>query len=279
MSKSYIIEGKFSPVYKTDDFEIEIELLKSNLRIRGLSKSLLIHKKIELSKEHAIYILEGPNSCYIGQTTDVQTRINNHKDNNKSDFQRCFILSKKDFDLRGYLDYIESYAIKEMEEQGYLLDNSKKPDPNNDILSIYKKEMANEWIHEFLSFLPILGFKKSPRPSINLPKLTQPKVIKQKDVINLKFNGNLINGKYNVEILINLFKLIGINNIIQNCSSIFNSSFHLTNIKIDKKTKCACHELKENNNTYYLYINISKNNLCKKIMKIKDILQLNIEIN
>lgn len=89
--KPHIIEGIFRPVPKTKDFELELNLPKSGLKIKGLSKKLLIEKKTELEKEHAIYILDGPLNCYVGKSTDIQSRINNHKDKNKSDFTRCFM--------------------------------------------------------------------------------------------------------------------------------------------------------------------------------------------
>lgn len=273
--KTHIIEGIFRPVYRTDDFELELSLPKSALKIKVLSKKLLSEKKSELEKEHAIYILEGPVSCYVGQSTDVQSRINNHKDKNKSDFSRCFILSKKDTDLRGYLDYMESYAIREMESLGYTLDNSKKPNPDDDILPHYKKEMAKDWIDEFLSFLPILGFKKSPTP---LPIVTQPISTKTvSNIIRLKLNGNLIGGTDSREVFTKLLQQIGLDVIEKQCTSIFSSAFTLSNVHTKPKYG-SCHELKENNQTYYLYLNISKNDLCKKIIKIKEILKLNIEI-
>ncbi len=273
--KTHIIEGIFRTAYRTDDFELELILPKSALKIKGLSKKLLIEKKSELEKEHAIYILEGPTSCYVGQSTDVQSRINNHKDKNKSDFSRCFILSKKDTDLRGYLDYMESYAIREMESLGYTLDNSKKPNPDDDILPHYKKDMAKDWIDEFLSFLPILGFKKSPNPLPIVTQVNNPKTVS--NVISLKLNGNLINGSDSREVFTKLLQQIGLDVIEKQCSSIFGSAFTLS--KVHTKPKYgSCHELKENNQTYYLYLNISKNDLSKKIIKIKEILKLNIEI-
>lgn len=273
--KTHIIEGIFRPVYRTDDFELELNLPKSALKIKGLSKKLLIEKKADLEREHAIYILEGPVSCYVGQSTDVQSRINNHKDKNKSDFSRCFILSKKDTDLRGYLDYMESYAIREMESLGYTLDNSKKPNPDDDILPHYKKEMAKDWIDEFLSFLPILGFKKSPNPLPIVTQITTPNTAS--NVISLKLNGNLINGSDSREVFTKLLQLIGLDIIEKQCSSLFGAAFTLS--KVHTKPKYgSCHELKENNQTYYLYLNISKNDLSKKIIKIKEILKLNIEI-
>jgi predicted GIY-YIG superfamily endonuclease len=273
--KTYIIEGVFRSVYKTDDFELELNLPKSALKIKGLSKKLLIEKKTELEKEHAIYILEGPVSCYVGQSTDVQSRMNNHKDKNKSDFSRCFILSKKDTDLRGYLDYMESYAIREMESLGYKLDNSKKPNPDEDILSPYKKEMANDWIDEFLSFLPILGFKKSPTPLPIVNQSITPTIVN--NVITLKFNDTLIHGINNRNIFTILLQKIGLEIIEKQCSSIFGTGVKLSKI-YEKPRYGSCHELKENNQNYYLYFNISKNDLCKKIIKIKEILKLNIEI-
>ncbi len=47
------------------------------------------------------------------------------------------------------------------------------------------------------------------------------------------------------------------------------------NLEWKFKEKLFSYYLKKN---YYLYLNISKNDLCKKIIKIKEILKLNIEI-
>lgn len=172
---------------------------------------------------------------------------------------------------------MESYAIREMESLGYTLDNSKKPNPDDDILPHYKKDMAKDWIDEFLSFLPILGFKKSPNP---LPIVTQPIPTVPKiasNVISLKFNGNLISGTDSREVFTKLLQQIGLNIIEKHCSSIFGAAFTLNKVYTKPKYG-SCHELKENNQKYYLYLNISKNDLCKKIIKIKEILKLNIEI-
>ena len=275
--KAHIFEGMFKPLPKSDDFELELNLSKSSLKIKGLSKKFLIEKLTELQKEHAIYILEGPVKCYVGQSKDVQSRIKNHKDKNKSDFSRCFILSssKQNDDWRGYLDYMESYTIKEMESLGYLLDNTQKPNPDDDILSHYKKELTNEWIDEFLSFLPILGFKKSP----NILSIINKPIIMNKttNIINLKLNGNLIIGENSRAVFTKLLQLIGLDVIEKQCSSMFDSAFTLTKAYTKPKYGSSL-EIKEKNNTYYLYLNISKNALIQKITKIKEILKLNIEI-
>lgn len=133
--------------------------------------------------------------------------------------------------------------------------------------------MANEWIREFLSFLPILGFKKSPTI---LPTLKTINTVKNTNVIKLMFNDILITGLDNREVLIKLLKLIGLQKIEKECSDIFGTSLKL-NTTYNKQKYGSCHELIENNNKYYLYLNISKNDLCKKIIKIKNILKLNIE--
>jgi hypothetical protein len=252
-----------------------LNLTKSSLKIKGFSKNLLIEKQIELEKEHAIYILEGPIKCYVGQSKDVQSRINNHKDKNKS-ASRCFILStaKRDADLRGYLDYMESYAIKEMELLGYLLDNTQKPNPEDDVLTHYKKEMANEWIDEFLSFLPILGFKKSPTQILLPPNNIQRK---NTEAINLKLNGIVIPGTNSREVFTNLLTTIGIGIVNKNVILFLGAAFKIST-SYSKQKYGSCHELLENKYKYYLYLNISKNDLIKKIIKIKEIIQLNIEI-
>lgn len=273
--KTHIIEGHFRPIPKSEDFELELVLRKSALKIKGLSKKLLIEKQSELEKEHAIYILEGPLTCYVGKSTDVQSRINNHKDKNKSDFSRCFVLSQKDNDLREYLDYMESYTIREMESLGYVLANTKKPDPNDDILPKYKKEMANDWVDEFLSFLPILGFRKSPSPiAVINASITKNN---NKNIIELKFNGNLIQGENSRERFNKLLQSIGLSIIEKKCASIFDTAFSVSTVYAKPKYG-SCRELKEDNKNYFVYANISKNDLIKKIIKIKEILQLNIEI-
>ncbi len=166
--KTHIFKGKFTPLLNGLDFSLEFNLTQSSLKIKGFSKKFLIEKIEELEQEHGIYILEGEKSCYVGQSKNIQVRINHHKEKNKAEFNRCFILSRKETDLRAYLDYMESYTIKKMDLLGYHLDNTKKPDPDKDILDKEEKALVNDWVNEFLSFLPILGFKKigSPEESI-----------------------------------------------------------------------------------------------------------------
>ncbi len=280
--KSHVFEGVFKPIPKTDEFELEISLTKSSLKIRGFSKKLLIENQTELSGEHAIYILEGPINCYVGQSKDVKSRINNHKDKNKSDFNRCFILSSlnKDADLRGFLDYMESYAIQQMSSLGYSLENTKRPNPKEDILSNYKKDIANDWIDEFLSFLPILGFKKSPKlEKIKEAILVEEKIPKSADskIISLKYNGQVMNGLDNREIFLNFIKKIGVSIVEKNCSSIFGTAFRVTKV-YNKPKYGSCYEVEEDNEKFYIYFNISKADLIKKIIKIKEILNLDVSI-
>ncbi len=282
--KSHIFEGVFKTIPKGEDFELEITLSKSPLKIKGLSKKLLIENQIKLSEEHAIYILEGPTNCYVGQSKDVQSRIKNHTDKNKAEFDRCFILSSsnKNADWRGYLDYMESYTIREMEYLGYLLENTKKPNPDDDILSNYKKEMANDWIDEFLSFLPILGFKKSPTQIGSANLIASNNNIRttsiNKNAICLKYNGNLISGLDSRDIFKKLLELIGLGVVEKQCNSIFDTTFKITTT-YSKPKYGACHNIVEKDKKYFLYLNISKKDLIKKIIKIKEILKLDIEIN
>ncbi len=271
--KTYQFEAIFTPILNTDDFELEITFDKYPLKIKGLSKKLLIEKQSSLSGEHAIYILEGPSSCYVGQSKDVQSRIKNHTGKNKADFHRCFVLSSsnKDTDWRVYLDYMESYAIKEMECLGYSLENTKKPNPEDDILKKTKKETASEWINIFLSFLPILGFRKSPQKTIQ----EEPIFIEETNEFEVDYKNKKV-----THLLIDLIVYIGIEKTINNYPEIFKSNiFITTENKCPKsyiKLKSPNRIVEENNKKYYFWVHSSDDTLKKKIKKISD--KMNISI-
>lgn len=274
--KTYVIDGTLNIEPHTENFEIEFELPNSGLKIKGLSKSLLINKKFEIPKEHGIYILEGLDTCYVGQSKDLGKRIKNHNGNNKVDFTRCFILSKRDTDLRQYLDYMEAYTIKEMLLREYDLDNFQRPNPDDDILTNSKKDMTNGWINEFLLFLPILGFRKTKK-IINTNPIPETILKSIKKPINVEINGILITDTTNTKVFKKLLQKIGLGIILKNCSIIFDTAFKLTTIYEENKYG-RCQELIENNQKYYLYLNISKEGLINKMHKINKILDLHFKI-
>ena len=313
-----MFDGHFKTFYGSEEFEVEITIPESSLKIKGLSKNLLIEKKTEIQKEHAIYILEGPLKCYVGKSTDVQTRINTHKSNNKSEFTRCFILSKNGEDLRQYLDYMEAYAIFSMEFLGYELANSKKPNPNDDILNVLKKDLAKAWIDEFLSFLPILGFTKSAKktncniaidplissvssstatpvsavmpimqnaqviaPATNtvaiLPQVAPQNNKIQSPVIVLKLNGVKIEDVSSAKVFIKFLEGVGLETILNNCGAAFCANLRLSSSCLPRK-KGSHRTIRQNNKDYYLFFNLSRGGILGKIKKIKNILNLDLEV-
>lgn len=145
-----------------DQIEINFDLISSSLKLIGLSREYLNKKNENNLNKNGIYILESDNVCYVGQSKNLNERLKKHKDTNKIDFLRCFILSHAN-DIRGYLDFMEAYTIKSLIEQGYSLSNTVRPDPEEDKLSDHKKIAAKKWIEEFLLFLPVLGFRKESK--------------------------------------------------------------------------------------------------------------------
>lgn len=268
----YVIDGIIKSGQNKEDFNIELTLQNSQLKIKGLSKILLLDNLTDLNKEQGIYLLEGLDRCYIGQTKDISKRIKNHKDSNKVEFIRCFFLSQKGGDLRQYLDFMEAYTIQQMEILNYALDNFKKPNPDHDVLDKHKKNMVKKWIDEFLLFLPILGFRKSKE--IKKPIITN---IENNKIISIKLENKIISGLNNKEVFINFIKEVGVDNYYKNCQSIFNKSFKLTLIK-EQHDYATCNQLSLNNLEYYAYINISKNDLIKKINKSIQLLNMKAQV-
>ena len=191
--EEYAIDGSFKVDPLTKEFDINFDLPSSGLKIKGLSKSFLISKTSEIPNENGIYILEGEEQCYVGQSKDLKKRLKSHQDNNKISFTRCFILSHI-IDIRQYLDFMEAYAIKEMNQQGYILDNKTNPNPDDDKLPSAKKSAAKKWVDEFLLFLPVLGFKKTKEELTNNSKDTNVQKINK-----VKCSISLVRDNYKID--------------------------------------------------------------------------------
>jgi len=273
--EEYVIDGKIKSGKSNEDFDIEFTLQNSQLKIKGLSKFFLLDKLTELPKEHGIYILEGLDKCYIGQTKDISKRIKNHKDSNKVDFIRCFFLSQKGGDLRQYLDFMEAYTIQQMELMSYELDNTKKPNPDQDMLDLHKKNMVKKWINEFLLFLPILGFRKSKIEKSILNK----EVVSEIDTTNIsvQINNKIISGENNKDAFVNFIKEIGAGNCYKTCNNIFNNAFRISEI-FEKHAYATCDSIIENKKEYFIYVKSSKKDLIKKINKIIELMSLDAKI-
>lgn len=179
-----LIEGylKLDDTHK--EVEINIDLISSSLNIRGLGKSAINSKDVKIPDINGIYILESEDICYVGQSKNLKKRLTTHKGTDKIEFLRCFILSHAN-DIRGYLDFMEAYSIKELLSQGYNLSNDIILDPDLDNLSPSKKQVAMKWIKEFLAFLPMLGFRKKANKQPTLKPVNivfPPKSIQKKEI-------------------------------------------------------------------------------------------------
>lgn len=165
--------------------EINITLPRTNLKIKGVSRETLIRNKSILPEEHGVYILEADNACYVGQSQNLKNRLSGHFNNKKINFERVFFVSRPE-DLRDKLDYMEKYLYKSMLDQGYELTNDKELDPETDALLSYKKATVQEWINEFLLFLPILGFKKVGQSIKNTARQNQLLPTEQENISTFK---------------------------------------------------------------------------------------------
>jgi predicted GIY-YIG superfamily endonuclease len=266
------IEGSLKADLTTKEFEINLDL-PNGLKIKGLSKTFLINKITGIPEENGIYILESDTTCYVGQSKNLKDRLKNHKDNNKIDFNRCFIIYHIN-DIRGHLDFMEAYTIKEMLIQNYPLSNKIKLNPEDDKLSSAKKNTAKKWIDEFLIFLPILGFKKN---SIATPNVLINNIKKPINTISINFNNMQIHGKNNNEIFLNCLLEIGLENIVKNSPAILSTAINISDSPLPKKygKNSTLYLDKITGKNFYVYLNLSNKDKILKLQKIKKNLNLN----
>lgn len=157
--KSFVFKGTLKSSDDKSQQVIDINMPQNGLSIRGLTKSILEVDKNLVPEDNGVYVLESEDKCYVGQSKNLRDRLKNHFTNNKINHSRIFFLHKKD-DIRGYLDYMEKRLFKSMDDEGYDLANGTNLDPELDRLDIEEKRLVDTWINEFLTFLPILGFRK-----------------------------------------------------------------------------------------------------------------------
>lgn len=157
--KSFVFKGTLKSSDDKSQQVIDINMPQNGLSIRGLTKSILEVDKNLVPDDNGVYVLESEDKCYVGQSKNLRDRLKNHFANNKINHSRIFFLHKKD-DIRGYLDYMEKRLFKSMSDEGYDLANGTNLDPELDRLDIEEKRLVDTWINEFLTFLPILGFRK-----------------------------------------------------------------------------------------------------------------------
>lgn len=104
---------------------------------------------------------------------------------------------------------------------------------------------------------------------------------KQVKPLKLKLNSEIIEDTKHIQVIYKLLEKINIEDVFIHCQKIFNSSFII--LKENDKNYLAskhanCYTLLQNNKEYFIYIHSSKENLIKKLLQIKHILKLNLEI-
>ena len=136
---------------------LRLELTKFALNVQVIPKELL--NTIELSNYWGVYVLEGEGICYVGQSKDLQARLNTHKSTNKINFNRCFLFTATENKRRFSegLDFMEAYVYHILKSKSFNLENKKELNPDNIDLDAASKEDYAEWADQFIAILPILG--------------------------------------------------------------------------------------------------------------------------
>lgn len=286
MNKNYKIDANFTS-FDDEDFELIItDKLNTSLQFIGVSRKILEEKTRKvyetITRSHGIYILEGNDKLYVGQSKKLEKRIDTHKYTDTINFTRCFALVKKD-NLGAYLDYMEAYTYNAMKKRGYNLEQ-KEIKIENQPVSDDEKEIAVTFADEFLALLPILGFRKSTTQQ------NYEKVILENEKQTDDLNNKSKNKKYQIDLkvktiresILDFIEFCGLEDLVKNHSQLFNSKVFIR--KNDSKqpfvwvNKKPSRIVKIKNDTYYLWVHSSNadlRNLLLKIAKIKDI-SLNI---
>lgn len=271
-----------------NSFFMDFDLADIDCKVRVISRKFL--KKypdyIPRDKDHGIYILVKNNTpVYVGQSKNFNSRVNQHNINNKACFDRCFIFFKPQKDLRGLLDYMESYTIYSIEERGLILNNVLRPNPDEDVLIKSKKILARKWIEAFISFLPCFGVDISEHEDededddfiVRRKKLPRSK-------ININVNNIDICGENNIIKTINFIKYIGINKLEPYLNELNSHSLSFRVEKYDFSNELfndrKIHSSRdEYGQEFFLYSSISTDHLVEKLKYLSTKLNLkNINI-
>lgn len=272
-----------------DNFNIEFDLISIEAKIKIVSIGFIdkyISKDYK-ENEHMVYILVRDNiPVYVGQSKDSLTRVMQHKYKNKSNFDRCFMFLKPERDLRQYLDYMEKYLIFKIEENGIILDNTIKKPHMNDILNANKKIVAEDWINTFISFLSVFGVSAKNKEKENSEIITSNNIRQYSNqkfkVVSIECKDEIISENNNRKTLEKLICKIGIRRISNFFSDInTNSSFMINDQPFEKiinnKIIEVRHAIDNNGDNFYYALNISTNDLEKKLLKMFDIMNITQE--
>lgn len=273
-----MIEQPFeNGIYRTleqdiNAFFMDFDLADIDFKVRVISRKFL--KKypdyIPRDKDHGIYILVKDNfPVYVGQSKNFNNRMSQHNLNNTSSFDRCFIFFKPQKDLRGLLDYMESYTIHSIEERGITLNNVIRLNPDEDVLVKSKKILSRKWIEAFIAFLPCLGVSLIEEDEEEYEETVKRKK-QSRGKIHININNIEIGGDNNTLKVINFIKYIGIDKISYFLNEI--NSQHI-NFRIEKydfsdsmsEDKKLHKSNDEYGKTFWFQCNLSTNLLVEKI--------------
>lgn len=104
-----------------DDFFAEAMDSMNGIRISCFSRSELDKTRDKLFNVPGLYILQGAEqNLYVGQSKSLSERLNTHRQNNKINFRKVFILTR-DLEFAALLDYSEAKLHSMLFEHGFNL--------------------------------------------------------------------------------------------------------------------------------------------------------------
>jgi len=131
----------------------------------------------EACNRYGVYLLLSSSRVYVGQSTNLRTRIEQHI-LGKEWWERAILLTTKDDSLnRSDIDYLESVLIQKALMYN-TLDSENKNKGNKQKLDRFQREIMNQYLEGALFLLELIGItvfseKKEPIFIPNLPDLNR----------------------------------------------------------------------------------------------------------
>lgn len=129
----------------------------------------------EETKFWGVYLLLSDEGVYIGQASELQTRLKQH-DKSKDFWVKCVLITTKDDSLnRGAIDYIEADLIERAKRVGRLhIENKQNGNKTN--VSAFEKVRFDNYIENALLLLELIGiavFKQDEKKRRKRKMITQ----------------------------------------------------------------------------------------------------------
>lgn len=275
-----VFSGSLNTVGKNDRI-IELVIKHNDLHITGLTLDAIIKSNYSLPDDNGVYILESDEQCYVGQSKNLRDRLKNHINNKKINLNRLFFLSKST-DIRGYLDYMEKRLYKSMVDEGYNMANGTNLDPDSDRLGNGDKGFVNGWIKEFISFLPVLGFKKEGASKLVIknknPKCIKDNLTNKTELTNtIKTNNDEILAQQPSislisprERMIELIKQHKLSELLAKLPNTKSCSFSISPFVVEYTGRDAQTLTNYHGEKIYYHLNLGNKEILKRISKIDD---------